>query len=400
MEHTRFVGLDIHKERISIAVAESGRSCAVEYLGEISNDPVAISKLCDRLERPSKTLAFCYEAGPCGYGVHRQLISLGHRCDVVAPSLIPTRPGDRVKTNRRDATMLARLHRAGELTPVWVPDADHEAMRDLIRLRSVVRQIVSRARQHLQGFLLRHGRKHGRGTAWRMAYRRWLSTLAFEHPAQQIAFQDYVDAVMDAERRLQRVEEQISGLLPEWNLRPVVDALQAMRGIALITAVVLVAEVGDFTRFANPRQLMAYFGLIPGEQSSGETIRRSGHHQDRQRPCPTRAGRRRLGLPMKARIGRHKVDRIEALPKVVRDIAWRAQLRLCTRYRRLSARGKTANVVNVAIAREMVGKRRLDDIGFPIDAGGFSGACGNIICNKDCNICCKALRQFWREVCG
>ena len=146
MEHTRFVGLDIHKERISISVAESGRSCAVEYLGEISNDPVAIGRLCDRLERPGKTLAFCYEAGSRGYGVHRQLISLGHRCDVVAPSLIPTRPGDRVKTNRRDATMLARLHRAGELTPVWVPDADREAMRDLIRLRSVARQIVSRAR--------------------------------------------------------------------------------------------------------------------------------------------------------------------------------------------------------------------------------------------------------------
>src|SRR5664280_860227 len=165
MEHTRFIGLDVHKERISIAVAESGRSGAVEYLGEISNDPVAIGKLCDRLERPDKTLAFCYEAGPCGYGVHRQLTSLGHRCDVVAPSLIPHKPGDRVKTNRRDATMLARLHRAGELTPVWVPDADHEAMRDLIRLRSVVRQIVTRARQHLQGFLLRHGRNHGRGTA-------------------------------------------------------------------------------------------------------------------------------------------------------------------------------------------------------------------------------------------
>ena len=176
MEHTRFIGLDIHKERISVAVAESGRSGAVEYLGEIANDPGAISKLCDRLRRPGKPLAFCYEAGPCGYGVHRQLTSLGHRCDVVAPSLIPTKAGDRVKTNRRDATVLARLHRAGELTPVWVPDADHEAMRDLIRLRSVVRQIVTRARQHLQGFLLRHGRKHGRGTAWRMAYRRWLST--------------------------------------------------------------------------------------------------------------------------------------------------------------------------------------------------------------------------------
>src|SRR5208282_3156738 len=181
MEHTRFVGLDIHKERISIAVAESGRSCAVEYLGEISNDPVAIGRLCDRLERPGKPLAFCYEAGPCGYGVHRQLTSLGHRCDVVAPSLIPTKAGDRVKTNRRDATMLARLHRAGELTPVWVPDADHEAMRDLIRLRSVIRQIVTRARQHLQGFLLRHGRKHGGGRhgVWLTGggYRLWPSNI-------------------------------------------------------------------------------------------------------------------------------------------------------------------------------------------------------------------------------
>src|ERR1700716_530258 len=154
MEHTRFIGLDIHKERISVAVAESERSGAVEYLGEIANEPGAISKLCDRLRRPGKPLAFCYEAGPCGYGIHRQLTRLGHRCDVVAPSLIPTKAGDRVKTNRRDATMLARLHRAGELTPVWVPDADHEAMRDLIRLRSVVRQIVTRARQHLRGFLL------------------------------------------------------------------------------------------------------------------------------------------------------------------------------------------------------------------------------------------------------
>ncbi|WP_352778987.1 IS110 family transposase [Mesorhizobium sp. M0571] len=225
-----------------------------------------MSKLCDRLGRSGKRLAFCYEAGPCGYSVHRQLTRLGHRCDVVAPPLMPRQPGDRVKTNRRDATMLARLYRAGELTPVWVPDADHEAMRDLIRLRSVVRQMVTRAHQHLQGFLLRHGRKHERGTAWRKAYRRWLSTLAFDHPAQQIAFQDYVDAVMDAERRLQQVEEQIPRLLPEWNQRPVVDALQAMRGIALINAVVLVAEVSDFTRFSTPRQLMAYFGLIPGEQ--------------------------------------------------------------------------------------------------------------------------------------
>ena len=355
MEHTRFVGLDVHKERISVAVASSGRSGAVEYLGEIANDPGAIGKMCDRLGHAGKPLLFCYEAGPCGYGVHRQLISLGHRCDVVAPSLIPTRPGDRVKTDRRDATMLARLHRAGELTSVWVPDADHEAMRDLIRLRSVIRQIVTRARQHLQGFLLRHGRKHGRGTAWRLAYRRWPSTLAFEHPAQQIAFQDYVDAVMDAERRLQRVEEQICSLLPEWNLCPVVDSLQVMRGIALINAVVLVTEVGDFTRFSNPRQLMAYFGLVPGERSSGETIRRCGITKTGNSHARRALVEGAWAYRMKARIGRHKVDRIEALPKVIRDIGWKAQVRLCARYRRLSARGKTANVVNVAIAREMVG---------------------------------------------
>ena len=355
MEHTRFVGLDIHKQRISIAVAESGRAGSVEYLGEIANDPDAINKLCDRLGRSGKPLAFCYEAGPCGYGVHRQLTSLGHRCDVVAPSLIPTKPGDRVKTNRRDATMLARLNRAGELTPVWVPDADHEAMRDLIRLRSVVRQVVTRARQHLQGFLLRHGRKHERGTAWRMAYRRWLSTLAFEHPAQQIAFQDYVDAVMDAERRLQQVEEQIFSLLPGWNQRPVVDALQAMRGIALINAVVLVAEVGDFTRFSNPRQLMAYFGLVPGEQSSGETVWRGGITKTGNTHARRALVEGAWAYRMRPRIGRHKVDRFEALPKVIRDIGWKAQVRLCTRYRRLSAHGKNANVVIAAIAREMVG---------------------------------------------
>lgn len=355
MDHIRFIGLDIHKARISVTVAESGREGSIEYLGEISNDVGAIVKLCKRLERPGEMLSFCYEAGPCGYGVYRQLTDLGHQCDVVAPSLIPKKPGDRVKTDRRDATMLARLLRAGELTSIWVPDSDHEAMRDLVRLRSAVRQVLTRARQHLQGFLLRHGRKHTGGTAWKMAYRRWLSTLAFEHCAQQIVFQDYVDAVMDAERRLKRVEDQIVALLPEWNQRPVVDALQAMRGVALINAVVLVTEVGDFKRFSNPRQLMAYIGLVPGERSSGKKIRRTGI---------TKAGnthaRRALvegawAYRMKARVGRHKVDRIEALPKAVRDIGWNAQVRLCARYRRLRARGKKANTVNVAIAREMVG---------------------------------------------
>ena len=241
------------------------------------------------------------------------------------------------------------------MTPVWVPDADHEAMRDLIRLRGVVRQIVTRTHQHLQGFLLRHGRKRGRGTASRMAYRRWLSTLAFKHPAQQIAFQDYVDAVIDAERRLKRVEEQISDLLPEWNLRPVVDALPAMRGIPLIDAVVLVAEVGDFTRFTNPRQLMAYFGLVPGEQSSGETIRRGGITKTGNTYARRALVEGASASRMRARIGGDKVDGWRRCQKSFVTSGGKRKFRLCTRYRRLRARGKTANVVNVAIAREMVG---------------------------------------------
>ena len=258
-------------------------------LARSTTTPTRYAKLCRRLERTRTVLSFCYEAGPCGYGVYRQLTGLGHRCAVVAPSLIPRKPGERVKTDRRDATLLARLHRAGELTAVWVPDAGHEAMRDLVRLRGVVRHVVTRARQHLQGFLLRHGCRHGRGTAWKMAYRRWLSTLAFEHPAEQIAFQDYVDAVTDAELRLRRVEEQIDALLPEWSLRPVVEALQAMRGVSIINAVVLVAEIGDFTRFSNPRQLMAFLGLVPGERSSGEKDATRRHHQDWQQLRPPRA---------------------------------------------------------------------------------------------------------------
>jgi transposase len=354
MKDTRFIGLDVHKLRISVAVAETDRGGTVEYLGEIDNEAGAIRKLCDRLSGRGRKLAFCHEAGPCGYGVQRQLASLGHRCDVVAPSLIPRKSGDRVKTNRRDATMLARLFRAGELTPVWVPDADHEAMRDLVRLRGVARQMVTKARQHLQGFLLRHGRKH-RGTAWRMAYRRWLSSVAFEHPAQQIVFQDYVDAVGDAERRLKRVEGQILTLLSDWSLSPIVDSLQALRGIAVINAVVLVAEVGDFTRFNSPRQLMAYFGLVPSERSSGQSVHRGGITKTGNNRARRALVEGAWAYRMKARVGRHKVDRIEALPKVIRDIAWKAQLRLCGRYRRLRARGKIANVVNVAIAREMVG---------------------------------------------
>jgi transposase len=355
MNDTIFVGLDVHKETIAVAIAEGRRGGEVLLLGNFLNRPDHIEKLVARLAKGNRTLSFCYEAGPCGYGLFRQLVALGHDCMVAAPSLIPMKAGDRVKTDRRDAVMLAKLHRAGELTAVWVPDDAHEAMRDLIRARATAVRVLSKARQHLQGFLLRHGRVYAGKKGWTQAYRRWLTTVRFDHVAQQLVLQDYIHAVTDAEARVERLLRQIEDLGQNWSQAPVVAALQAMRGVAFIVAVTLVAEVGDFSRFANPRQLMAYLGLVPSEHSSGRTVHRAGI---------TKAGnalaRRALiegawTYRMQPRVSRKLHDRIEALPQVVRDIGWKAQVRLCARYRRLAAAGKPKVVVTTAIAREMLG---------------------------------------------
>jgi len=355
MNSITYVGLDVHKATISVAVAEGRRGGEVRHLGVFPNRPDHIAKLVERLGKKGRHLSFCYEAGPCGYGLHRQLTELDHECIVVAPSLIPVKAGDRVKTDRRDAVMLAKLHRAGELTSVWVPDNAHEAMRDLIRARATAVRVLGKARQHLQGFLLRHGRIYPGKKGWTGAYRRWLARVRFEHPAQQVVLQDYIHAVEDAEARVERLASQIEGLLPTWSMRPVVEAVQAMRGVGLIVAVTVVAEVGDFSRFKNPRQLMAYLGLVPSEHSSGATVRKGGI---------TKAGNalaRRVLIEgawtyrMPARVSPKLHARLEAVPKIVRDIAWKAQVRLCNRYRRLVASGKAKTVVTTAIAREMVG---------------------------------------------
>lgn len=355
MNDSIFVGLDVHKATVAVAVAAGVRSGEVRHLGTIPNRADQIAKLAAKLSQAGRRVSFCYEAGPCGYGLYRQLQGLGHDCIVMAPSLIPAKPGDRVKTDRRDAVMLAKLHRAGELTAVWVPDDAHEAMRDLVRARATAVRVLGKARQHLQGFLLRHGRVYAGNRGWTLAYRRWLTTVRFDHPAQQVVLQDYIDAVSDAESRLQRLTRQIEDLVPQWSMAPVVEALQAMRGVGLIVAVIMAAEVGDFSRFDNPRQLMAYLGLVPSEHSSGSTVRRGGI---------TKAGnalaRRALiegawTYRMQARISRKLYDRNENLPQAIRDIAWKAQMRLCARYRRLAATGKTKVVVTTAIAREMVG---------------------------------------------
>jgi transposase len=349
-----YIGLDVHKDNISVAICDNGTDDMERYIGQIANNPLAVRKLANKLATRAQRLCFCYEAGPCGYGVYRQLLELGHECMVVAPSLIPRKPGERVKTDRRDALMLARLHKAGVLTSVWVPDEAHEAMRDLVRARAASLHALRRARQHLSGFLLRHGKTyHGRKT-WTLPHRRWLSELSFDHPAQQIVFQDYVHAVEDGEARKKALEQHIKALVPQWSLAPLVAALQSMRGVALIVAVTLVAEVGDLHRFDHPRQLMGYLGLVPCEHSSGPKRRQGAITK-----AGNNAARRVLiegawSYQLPARITRERLRRMEGLPKQIRDIAWKAEVRLCARFHRLRACGKPANVVTTAIAREML----------------------------------------------
>lgn len=349
-----YVGLDVHKEDVVVALAEGGLRGAVLDYGRIANTPAALARLVGKLDRDGVTLRFCYEAGPCGYGIQRQLSAAGHDCVVVAPSLIPKRPGDRIKTDRRDAASLAKLHRAGELTSVWVPDAGHEAIRDLVRARLDAVHALRRVRQQVSGFLLRQGCHYGR-PAWTKLHRRWLAGLKFEQALHHVVLEDYIQAVEAAEARRDRLTAQIEACLPDWALAPVVAALQTMRGMALVNAATLIAELGDLTRFPNPRQLMAYLGLVPSEHSSGASVKRGGI---------TKAGNsvaRRLLIEaawsyrFPPRLSRELLLRQEKQPKPIRDIAWKGQVRLCTRYRRLARTGKPANIVTTAIARELAG---------------------------------------------
>src|SRR6516164_9258275 len=349
-----YVALDVHKDTIAVAVAEAGKRGEAREHGKIANTAAALRVLAVKLARGGGDLRFCYEAGPCGYGIQRQLTAAGHGCVVVAPSLIPRKPGDRIKTDRRDAINLAKLHRAGELTPVWVPDQAHEAIRDLVRARQAAVRTLRQARQQLSGFLLRHGYHYHR-PAWTQLHRRWLASLRFEQAVHHIVREDCIAAVVAATARRDRLEAHIEAALPEWPLAPVVQALQALRGVGLVAAATLLAELGDITRFTNPRQFMAYLGLVPSEHSSGRTRRQGGI---------TKAGngeaRRMLieaawSYRFPARIGREQLLRQESLAKPIRDIAWKAQERLCRRYRKLARAGKLPTVITAAIARELAG---------------------------------------------
>ena len=349
-----YVGLDVHKDTIAVALAEVDQRGAVREYGKIANTPTAVKTLAAKLARTDRELQFCYEAGLCGYGIQRQLTLAGHGCVVVAPSLIPRKPGERIKTDRRDAISLAKLHRAGELTAVWVPDPKHEAIRDLVRARQAAVRALRQARQQLSGFLLRQGCHYNR-PAWTLMHRRWLAGLRFEQAVHHIVLQDGIAAVEAATARRDRLETQIAAALSDWSLAPVVRALQALRGMALIAATTLVAELGDISRFANPRQLMAYLGLVPSEHSSGSTRRQGGITK-----AGNGAARRTLieaawSYRFPARISREQLLRQEGLAQPIRDTAWKAQERLCRRYRTLSRSRKPPTVVVTASARELAG---------------------------------------------
>jgi transposase len=351
---TSFVGLDIHKESVAIAVAEAGRA-APRFVGTIAPE---LSNLCRALRRICRTdpTLVVYEAGPCGYGCARHLCAHGWTCEIIAPARIARSPAEqRIKTDRRDALLLARESRAGNLVSVTIPDARDEAIRDLSRTREDASAARLRARQQLKALLLRHGYAYQGKSSWTAAHERYLSTIHFAQPAQQIAFEEYRQSVKETHERVERLTEQLREQCAHWRMNPLVKALMCLRGFDLLAAATFVAEIGDPCRFAHPRELMSYLGLVPSEYSSGNT-----HHRGAITKTGNKHARRLLveaawNYRHNARISRELEVRQQGQSKVVRDIAWRAQLRLTKRFHHLSMRRLSQNKVCVAIARELAG---------------------------------------------
>ena len=356
MRNVRFIGRDVHAETIAAAVAEPDGE--IRSLGVIPNRPESVHRLIKRLG-PAAALRVCYEAGPTGYVLYWQLTRLGVKCEVVAPTLVPVKPGDRVKTDRRDAVKLARSYRAGDLTPVWVPDAAHEALRDLVRAREAAKKDQLRARHRLGKFLLRQGqRRPARMKPWTAGHVAWVkSAVHFAHAAQEATLLDYVHEVDHVASRLQRLERAIDEAVQTApvGMRAVIDALQALRGVALVTAVTIVAEVGELARFATPRQLMGYSGAVASEDSSGERTRRG---------AITKTGNAHLRRVLieaawsyrhRPAVGAALRKRHARLTEDVKAIAWKAQHRLYGRYRSLTARGKCPQQAVTAVGRELLG---------------------------------------------
>ncbi|KWH24038.1 transposase [Burkholderia cepacia] len=352
-DSTLYVGLDVHKESISVAYAVDAG--AVESLGKIGTTKAEIDRLCKRLQSKAPHVRVVYEAGPCGYGLYRQLVERDFECMVCAPSLIPRKPGDRVKTDRRDAMKPVRALRADDLSAVHVPTVEDEAFRDLARAWASVREELRQAKQRLKSFLLAHGVRYTGRADWSEAHKRWISCYSFGNAWQQLAFEEHRRTIDDRLAQCDRLEAALREAVVDWRFYPVIQALQAMRGVQFLTAIGMVSELGDLSRFMHPRQLMAWFGVTPSEHSSGGkrrqgAITKTGNSYARKLLVEAAWSYRHA-----ARVGPQIQRRHEGLPKVVIDRAWDAQVRLCQRYRKLAARGKNAGITIVAVARELVG---------------------------------------------
>jgi transposase len=351
---TLFVGMDSHKDFISVAYTVEGSPEPPVFLGPVGTREADIDALIRRLHSKASKLVFAYEAGPCGYVLYRYLTAKGYECRVVAPSLIPRKPGVKVKTDRRDAVALARLLRSGDLTNVWVPGVEDEAIRDLCRARDATLSILKGSKQRLKSFLLRLGLHYTGKATWNDAHRRYLARVVCPTPAQQIVFQELLHSVDEQVERLARLEQQLAELTTTWRLRPVVEAVQALRGVQMLTAVTVIAELGDLTRFDEAGQPGAFVGLVPSEYTSGGSRRQGGITK-------TGNGRARRALVeaawayrFPAKVSEHIRKRVEALPTPIQAIGWKAQVRLCHRFRHLIACGKHPNVVATATARELL----------------------------------------------
>ena len=339
----------------SITVAYALGMGEVELLGKIGTSKADIDRLCKRLQSKARHIRIVYEAGPCGYGLYRQLAGKGFECMVCAPSLIPRKPGERVKTDRRDAIKLVRSHRAGDLSAVYVPSVEDEAFRDLSRGWVSAKDDLKRARQRLKAFLLAHGVRYSGKADWGPAHRRWLSAFAFDSAWQQLAFDEYRRTIEDRIAQCSRLEAALREAVVNWRFYPAVLGLQTMRGVQFTTAVGMLAELGDLSRFAHPRQLMAWLGVTPSEHSSGDKRRQGSITKNGNSYARKLLVEAAWSYRHPARVSPEIQRRHEGIPKAIIDRSWDAQVRLCRRYRRLAARGKNPNIAAVAVARELSG---------------------------------------------
>jgi transposase len=350
----KYVGLDVSKEKIAVAIADEGRD-EPRYWGMIANKPEEVKKLMKKLGN-SESLRVCYEAGPTGYALYRLLLTLNIHCTVIAPSLIPQKPGERIKTDRRDSIRLAQLYRAGELTSVYVPTPEDEALRDLVRCREDAIEDELRAKHRLSKFLLRYDiQPPSKGKKWTVRYYRWLDTLKFENSKLKVVFQEYYHQIKEIQQRIIRLEEEIKIQATDSIHAPTIQALQTLRGVALITATSIAAEIGSFKRFSTPRQFMAYVGLVPSEYSSGESrkqgkITKTGNRHVR-RLLVESAWSYRYQPAVKGELQKRQSGQ----PPTIQAISWKAQNRLHKKYFRLLSRGKESGKAITAVARELAG---------------------------------------------